>query len=95
MNNYNHHAKLEQKFNYKQFAVDSAKNQTGNVAGVVGGLATAKLTVLILGAVGVTVAGAPLVLIGLGAGVLIAVGYSISSAPSNIEQKAKTLFGMD
>lgn len=93
MSNYNHNAKLDQKFNYMQFAVDSAKNQTGNVAALVGGLAFAKVAVVALGMAGFTVAGAPLVLIGLGAGVLIGVAYNLSSAPNHIEQKAKAFFG--
>ena len=37
INNYNHNARLDQKFNYKQFAVDSATNQTGNLISVAGG----------------------------------------------------------
>ena len=94
-NNYNHHAKLDQKFNVRQFAVDSAKNQTGNIVGAIGGLAFAKLTVITVGAVGVTVAGAPLILIGLGAGALIAVGYNLSGTSDKVEQKAKVLFGVE
>ncbi|HEX4880364.1 MAG TPA: hypothetical protein VFV39_11000, partial [Limnobacter sp.] len=94
-NNYNHHATLDQKFNFKQFAVDTAKNQTGNLAGMVGGAALAKATAIIVFATtGFAIAGAPLVLIALGSGVLIGAAYN-TEIQKSVEQKAKILFGLN
>lgn len=89
MNNYNHNATLGQRFNLKQFGVDTAKNQTGNLLAVAGGYAAGF-------AVGVffTVGGAPLVLIGLLGAVVVGVMYDGSELSKNIEKKSKTFFGV-
>ena len=61
----------EFNFNGRQFLVDSARSQSGNAVGFAGGL----LAVAIFGGV---VAGAPLVLVGLAAGVLVQVVWNWS-----------------
>ncbi|WP_370261370.1 hypothetical protein [Limnobacter sp.] len=88
LNNYNHHAKLDQKFNYKQFAVDSVKNQTGNALALAGGYAAGVSAAVIFG-----LAGAPLVVIGLLSAVFIGVFYDTSDLKIQIEHKAQSLFG--
>jgi hypothetical protein len=63
----------EFSFNGGQFLVDSARSQSGNLAGFAGGL----VAVAVFSGV---VAGAPLVLIGLGAGVFVQVVWNWSGA---------------
>lgn len=94
-NNYNHHAKLDQKFNVRQFAVDSAKNQTGNVLATVGGIAMATGTAVAIAVVtGTAIVGAPLIVMALGFGVVIGVLYNTTDLQNSVEQQAKKLFGV-
>ena len=86
MTNYNHNAKLDQKFNYKQFAVDSAKNQTGNALGMAAGFGVAILFT------GGMVAGAPLILLSMGIGFAVSIGYDRLGLDDVVEAKAKKLF---
>jgi len=86
MTNYNHNAKLDQKFNYKQFAVDSAKNQTSNVLAMAAGFGVAILFT------GGTVAGAPLILLSMGIGIAVSIGYDRLGLDDVVEDKAKKLF---
>ena len=86
LNNYNYNAKLDQKFNYKQFAVDTAKNQTGNAVGMAAGFGVA---ILFAGGV---LAGAPLVLLSMGIGIAASLVYDRSGMDDFVEAKAKKLF---
>ncbi|MCR2746125.1 hypothetical protein [Limnobacter parvus] len=86
LNNYNHNAKLGQKFNHKQFAVDSAKNQTGNALGMAAGFGVAILFT------GGMVAGAPLILLSIGVGLAVSVAYDRLGIDDVVEAKAKKLF---
>ena len=96
LNNYNHHAKLDQKFNYKQFAVDSAKNQTGNILAVAGGAALAKGTAVTVAIItGTVIAGAPLILMTLGFGIVVGVVYNSTDLPKSVEQRVKKIWGMN
>ncbi len=63
----------EFSFNGRQFLVDSARSQSGNAVGFAGGLAAVAL-------LGGAVAGAPLVLIGLAAGITLQVVWNASGA---------------
>ncbi|HEX4880236.1 MAG TPA: hypothetical protein VFV39_10360, partial [Limnobacter sp.] len=87
-NNYNHHATLDQKFNFKQFAVDSAKNQTGNLASVAGGYLTIKIATLLTPGL---VAGAPLVFIGLAGAVALGVVYNHFKLDQKVASHTKSL----
>lgn len=87
LNNYNHNAKLDQKFNYKQFAVDSAKNQTGNLLSLGAGLLAPKVAVLIVPVL--AGAGAPLVLIGFLGAIAVGVAYNYFEADQSVEKKSK------
>jgi hypothetical protein len=58
-------------FDGNQFLIDSAKSQSGNAAGWVGGYATGFVAVKALALAGVTLAGAPLILVVLGSGIAI------------------------
>lgn len=86
MNNYNHHATLGQRFNWQQFGVDTATNQTGNLLAMVGGAMVATL------AIAGGLAGAPLVMVALGAGLLIGALYQATDADDWVKNKAKILF---
>jgi len=86
MNNYNHNATLGQRFNWKQFGVDTATNQTGNLLAMGGGAVVA----VFLGVAGL--AGAPLVIAAIGGGLLIGAIYQTSDADDWVKNKAKTLF---
>jgi len=86
MNNYNHHATLGQRFNWQQFGVDTATNQTGNLLAMGGGAMVATL------AIAGGLAGAPLVIVALGAGLLIGVLYQTTDADDWVKNKAKILF---
>ncbi len=86
LNNYNHTAKPAQKFNYKQFAVDSAKNQTGNALGMAAGFGVA---ILLTGGM---VAGAPLILLSMGVGFAVSIAYDRLGMDDFVEAKAKKLF---
>lgn len=90
LNNYNHHADLSQRFNVKQFAVDSAKNQTGNILGMAGGAVIGGIAGAIVGT-----AGAPIVVASLITGIVVAVVYDNSDLKTQIEQRAKSFFGND
>ena len=86
MNNYNHHATLGQRFNWQQFGVDTATNQTGNLLAMGGGAIVATL------AIAGGLAGAPLVIVALGAGLLIGALYQATDADDWVKNKAKILF---
>jgi len=86
MNNYNHNATLGQRFNWKQFGVDTATNQTGNLLAMGGGAVVA----VFLGVAGL--AGAPLVIASIGGGLLISAIYQTSDADDWVKNKAKILF---
>ncbi|VWX37319.1 conserved hypothetical protein [Limnobacter sp. 130] len=86
LNNYNHNAKLDQKFNYKQFAVDTTKNQTGNAIGMATGFGVAILFT------GSLVAGAPLILFSMGIGIAASIAYDRLGLDDFVEAKAKKLF---
>ncbi|MAZ08906.1 MULTISPECIES: hypothetical protein [unclassified Limnobacter] len=86
MNNYNHHATLGQRFNWQQFGVDTATNQTGNLLAMGGGAMVATL------AIAGGLAGAPLVIVALGAGLLIGALYQATDADDWVKNKAKILF---
>lgn len=86
MNNYNHHATLGQRFNWQQFGVDTATNQTGNLLAMGGGAIVATL------AIAGGLAGAPLVIVALGAGLLIGALYQATAADDWVKNKAKILF---
>jgi hypothetical protein len=86
MNNYNHHATLGQRFNWQQFGVDTATNQTGNLLAMGGGAIVATL------AIAGGLAGAPLVIVALGTGLLIGVLYQATAADDWVKNKAKILF---
>ena len=86
MNNYNHHATLGQRFNWQQFGVDTATNQTGNLLAMAGGAMVATL------AIAGGLAGAPLVMVALGAGLLIGALYQATDADDWVKNKAKILF---
>lgn len=67
----------EFSFNGQQFLVDSARSQSGNAVGVLGGLGT----VAVVGALSAgAIAGAPLVLIGLGGGIVLQALWSYAGA---------------
>lgn len=91
INNYNHNARLDQKFNYKQFAVDSATNQTGNLISVAGGATAMALAIFIAPA---AVAGAPLVLLGLFGSVVAGVAYNLSRTDKQVNKAAKDALGV-
>lgn len=91
INNYNHNARLDQKFNYKQFAVDSATNQTGNLISVAGGATAMALAIFIAPA---AVAGAPIVLLGLVGSVVAGVAYSLSGTDKQVNKAAKDALGV-
>ncbi|MEW6206394.1 MAG: hypothetical protein AB1516_13855, partial [Pseudomonadota bacterium] len=94
LNNYNHSAKLDQKFNYKKFAVDSVKNQSGNVIAMVGGTVLAKGTAITIAIItGTAIAGAPLIVMTLGFGIVVGALYSDSEFQRSVEQRAKNFFG--
>ncbi|MEH6997318.1 MAG: hypothetical protein V7542_02890 [Limnobacter sp.] len=86
MNNYNHHATLGQRVNWQQFGVDTATNQTGNLLAMGGGAIVATL------AIAGGLAGAPLVIVALGAGLLIGALYQATDADDWVKNKAKILF---
>ena len=86
MNNYNHHATLGQRFNWQQFGVDTATNQIGNLLAMGGGAMVATL------AIAGGLAGAPLVIVALGAGLLIGALYQATDADDWVKNKAKILF---
>ncbi|MFN4329047.1 MAG: hypothetical protein ACK4FF_09230 [Limnobacter sp.] len=86
VNNYNHHARLDQRFNFRQFAVDSVKNQTGNLLGA----GASAVTVAVL--TGTTIAGAPVVLLSLAIGIAVCWTYDTQGIGSLVEQKANALF---
>jgi len=86
MNNYNHNATLGQRFNWKQFGVDTTTNQTGNLLAMGGGAVVATFGVAI------GLAGAPLVIVALGCGLLIGALYQTTDADDWVKSKAKILF---
>lgn len=86
MNNYNHNATLGQRFNWKQFGVDTATNQTGNLLAMGGGAVVA----VFLGVAGL--AGAPLVIAALGGGLFIGAIYQTSDVDDWVKNKATILF---
>lgn len=86
MNNYNHHATLGQRVNWQQFGVDTATNQTGNLLAMGGGAIVATL------AIAGGLAGAPLVIVALGAGLFIGALYQATAADDWVKNKAKILF---
>lgn len=86
MNNYNHHATLGQRFNWQQFGVDTVTNQTGNLLAMGGGAVVATL------AIAGGLAGAPLVIVALGAGLFIGTLYQATDADDWVKNKAKILF---
>lgn len=72
--------------NWKGFAVRSAKSQSGNLMGMAGGAAVAGAAV----ALGVVAAvGWPVVLIGLGAGLLVQVAWSASGMDETVARHAE------
>ncbi len=83
--------KLDQKFNYKQFAVDSTTNQTGNLISIAGGATAMALAIFIAPA---AVAGAPLILLGLFGSVVAGVAYSLSGADKQVNKAAKDALGV-
>lgn len=85
MNNYNHNATLGQRFNGKQFGVDTATNQTGNLLAMGGGAVVATLGVAI------GLAGAPLVIVALGSGLLIGAVYQTTDVDDWVKNKSKAL----
>ncbi|WP_341236549.1 hypothetical protein [uncultured Limnobacter sp.] len=91
INNYNHNARLDQRFNFTQFGVDSATNQTGNLISMAGGATAMALAVFIAPA---AVAGAPLVLLGLFGSVVAGVVYSLSGADKQVNKAAKDALGV-
>jgi len=92
-NNFNHHAKLDQKFNFKQFGMDSLVNQSSNLVAAAGGVATAKIAAIFLPAA--LVAGAPLIVIGAIGTVVIGTAFTFYGGDKAISNKMKTLFGED
>ncbi|MCZ8016577.1 MAG: hypothetical protein O9274_12815 [Limnobacter sp.] len=92
-NNFNHHAKLDQKFNFKQFGMDSLVNQSSNLVATAGGVATAKIAAIFLPAA--LVAGAPLIVIGAIGTVVIGTAFTFYGGDKAISNKVKTLFGED
>ncbi len=66
------------RFNGRKFLVSQARSQSGNAVGMVGGIGLAAL--LGATAVGVTLAGAPLVLVGLAGGIICQIVWNWSGA---------------
>jgi hypothetical protein len=72
----------QRSFNRDAFLVASAKSQSGNLVGLVGGLAAVAL-------MPAAIAGAPLILIGLGAGIVAQLVWNAAGGGDAAEQMAK------
>lgn len=80
-------------FDTNKFLVTSARNQSGNVAGLAASVISVPAAVAIAGMAGLTVAGAPLVVIGLLAGVAMQVVWNNYGGADFAEQQARKALG--
>ena len=81
-------------FDTNKFLVTSARNQSGNVAGLAASVISVPTAVAIAGMAGLTVAGAPLVVIGLLAGVAMQVVWNNYGGADFAEQQARKALGV-
>ena len=81
-------------FDTNKFLVASARNQSGNALGLAASVAAVPVAVAITAGLGLTVVGAPLVLIGLAAGVAVQVIWNASGGADFAENQARAALGM-
>lgn len=74
--------------------VSSARNQSGNALGLAASIAAVPVAVAITAGLGLTVVGAPLVLIGLATGVAVQVIWNASGGADFAENQARAALGM-
>lgn len=81
-------------FDTNKFLVTSARNQSGNAVGLAASVIAVPSAVVIAATVGLTVAGAPLVIIGLLAGVAMQVVWNNYGGADFAEQQARKALGV-
>jgi len=80
-------------FDTNKFLITSARNQSGNALGLAASIAAVPAAVAIAAGVGLTVAGAPLVLIGLVAGLAVQVIWNSAGGADFAEKQARAALG--
>lgn len=80
-------------FDTKKFLISSAKNQSGNVVGLAASIAAIPAAVAITTGLGLTLVGAPLVLVGLAAGVVMQVLWNTNGGADFAENQARSALG--
>ncbi|OWQ45473.1 hypothetical protein CDL60_19730 [Roseateles noduli] len=81
-------------FDTNKFLVTSARNQSGNAVGLAASIISVPTAVAIAGVAGLTIAGAPLVIIGLLAGVAMQVVWNNYGGADFAEQQARNALGV-
>ncbi|MCW7540922.1 hypothetical protein OOT46_24170 [Aquabacterium sp. A7-Y] len=80
-------------FDTHKFLISSARNQSGNAAGLAASVASVPLAVAIAGWAGLSIVGAPLVLIGLAAGIAVQVLWNQHGGADFAEREARNVLG--
>jgi hypothetical protein len=76
-------------FDTNKFLITSARNQSGNAVGLAASMASVPVAVAIAAGLGLTVAGAPLVLIGLATGIAVQVVWNAAGGADFAEDQAR------
>ncbi|QCP47778.1 hypothetical protein FAZ95_00430 [Trinickia violacea] len=88
----NRDAQGKLQFNARHFSIASARSQSGNLAGLVGGAAASTVAGVAFSTVGLTIGAAPLILIGLGGAVLFQIIWNALAGGDWAGEKVRESF---